>query len=591
MSALPLKRSGTPNLKNNRRNPHIFSDLVQIRRNTYGRRSVMSLSCKDALFSCLFILLAFGIVYWMSMSFVYIEGDDALIVAHHSLGRNWFIQPPYNSYQSMMDTLLRFLPPREDIIRVFGMGLSAVCAPISFGLIIILSIDLLGDIVPKPRWLLVATMLLVAPEFYYLGMVLTPALLAMTFVLTAHLTIRRSVDLTGMLAWFGFVTSLLLFAIGAGIRWETVAYGATITADLFLYRRCSFLKVLLWGFLAGAAWLIVLNLTGYGLSNVLRLVTSSGWMDPLDWKMFPTRIHTLVTPGFAVICAVGLVLLVRRRHPLSVITVICMLPVAKFVLYGTPKWIITAWPCLLACCLAGLSILWRRRSYRYAVLALMISPWLVGVRMNYAGTAWGPGFEIQRYDKIPQKTSLPSLTFGAGTAVPTPEGPRALFGHAWVFTGEWRRFVADYWREQESAVELCIQRDMPLLLQDYGQGWGIVSYVARGYKTSDPQYPTIGNGLIVERHWIRMGEKPSMMFQFVDTELMFDAKANEQLRQVAGDTMIISAWSNTLGKLYRIAPDCLQPLGNVTAVLHLNCLCERLRSLSISHKSSALTAN
>jgi hypothetical protein len=148
----------------------------------------------------------------------------------------------------------------------------------------------------------------------------------------------------------------------------------------------------------------------------------------------------------------------------------------------------------------------------------------------------------------------------------------------WVLAGEWRRFVVGYWTEEESAVNRSVQSDTPLLLQDYGQGWSVVPYVALGYTTSDMHNRTINDGIVIERRWSQQGKRPSTSFQFVDPESIFDANAIEQLRQVGGETMVISAWSSTLGKLHRIAPEALEPLGNVTAVLHLERLAEKLRS-------------
>jgi hypothetical protein len=522
------------------------------------------------------------------MSFVYIEGDDAEIVAYHALGRNSQLQPVYSSYQSMMDAVLSLLPPKEDIVRIAAMTLTAIAAPMLFLLIMLLAFDWCWGIVPQARWPIVTTMLFVVPEFYYLAMVLTPSVTAMSLLVAAHLVLRRSTARTQTPNWLGFSASVLLFGIGAAFRWDTVTYGATIATDLFFrasdrsedekssiwYRLWM---TIWWGTLAGTTWLIALNLNGYTLDYIIRTIRTQGPVEPLDLKMGLSRIHTLFTPALAVLSVAGLYLLLRRKHPLAFVTLVSIVPVARLLLYGVPKWMITLTPTLIACALVALSVFWRRPWQRYMILTLTILPWLIGVRMTYSGAAWGPGFEVQKYDRIPKKTSWPSLILGSGTAVPTPEGPRALFGHAWVFSGDWKQFVVAYWSEQERAVRKSIETHVPLLLQDSSQGWGVVAYSALGYRTVDPHNRSIDHNFVIERSWYRPDGPPSRMLQLVDPKQIFVPSATERLRQVAGSTVIIAGYPSTLGKLYKIAPHSLEPLGKVTAVLHLDQLSASLR--------------
>jgi hypothetical protein len=542
----------------------------------------------DTIFCYVLVFLAFGFVFYLSLSFVYVEGDDASIVAYHALGRNPTLQPAYSVYQSMMDAVLSLLPARESIVRVAAMTMTTLSVPILFLLMVLLAIDWVGELLPYPRWQLVAIMLLAVPEFYYLGMVLTPAMIAMTLLVAAHFILRRSIVGTRRASWLGLGISIVLFGLGAAIRWDTVVYGATIAADLFLIsgsrsKQAEFAiwnglgLVLLWGLLAGIAWLVILDLNGYGLDSIVRAIRISGPVEPLDWKIALSRIHTLFTPAFVVLWVAGLLLLVRHRHPLAIITLLSILPVAKLSLYGTPKWIITTTPTFLACALAGGSVFWYKPWRRYALLVLTVTPWLLGIQMTYAGTAWGPGFELQPYARIPQKTSWPSVTFGPGMALPTPEGPRALFGHAWVFSGDWKRFVVGYWMEQENAVRTAVQRNVPLLLHDSEQGWGVVAYLALGYTTMDSYDRMMANGFVIERRWLGPGGTRSTMFRLIDPKQLLEFNGIERLREVTGDTVILSGFSNTFGRLYQKSPQSLDPLGKVTAVLYLDRLSTSLR--------------
>ena len=183
----------------------------------------------DNLLCCALVLLAFGFVYRMSLAFVYVEGDDALIVAYHALGRNPQIQQPYSVYHSMMDAVLSLLPARENVVRIVAITLTAISAPTLFLLLMLLAIDWCREIVPYPRWPLVAVMLLVVPEFYYLALVLTPSMIAMTLLVAAHFILRRSMVRTQTQGWLGFGIWELVFGIGsASASRDTAVYGATM---------------------------------------------------------------------------------------------------------------------------------------------------------------------------------------------------------------------------------------------------------------------------------------------------------------------------------------------------------------------------
>jgi hypothetical protein len=520
----------------------------------------------------------------MSLTFVYVEGDDAEVVAHHALGRDSYIAPVYAAYESMTDFTLSLLPAREDVVRITAMTVTALCMPIFFFLVMLLAFDWCNEILPTPRWPLVVVMLLAVPEFYYLGMVLEPPIIAMTFLVGAHLVVRRST--AGTPNWAGVAISILLFGLGAALRWETVRYGLTIAADLFFRygnRRPEKAVVLerlrmtfLWGILAVIAWTFAVRLNGYGFVRMIRISRNTG-LEPIDWKASFSSIHTLFTPGFAISFAVGLYFLLRRKHPLAFITLISFLPVGKLLLYGAPKYIITLTPSLLACGLVGFSAFWRLRWQRYMLITASILPWLIGVRMTFSGFAWGPGFEIQSYERIPTRTSWPSLTLGPGMAIPTREGPRALFGHAWVLGGGWKRFVTEYWSEQEAAVRKTIQGEAPILLQDPMQGWVSVSYAKNGYTTEDSYSRTI-DSFVIERRWHSPDGTKSTMFKLNDPQQIFEPGGVERLRQIAGDTVIIIAFTRTLGNIYRISPKSMDRLGNTTAVLHLDRLSADLRN-------------
>ena len=552
------------------------------------RQTSQSSIRSDLLLCGAIVLLAFALVYYRSLSFVYVEGDDASIVAYHTLGRDPQLQRLYSPYESMLDALLASLPPREDIVRITAMTLTAVSAPVLFFLMMLLAFDWCGQVGQPSKSSLVAAMLLAIPEFYYLGLVLTPSMIAMALLVGAHLLVRRSTARAGSTGWGSFIISLLLFGIGAAFRWDTVAYGATIAADLFFRAgdrsehgrpavrdrlRLSFG----WAALAGTTWLVALKFNGWSLPSILHIIRSAGPMESLDWKMGLSRAQTFFTPAFALLSTMGYCTLLRRKHPLAIIVPLAILPVARLVLLGVPKWFITATPVLVACAVAGLGLVWQRPARRYAMLGMLVLPWVIGIRWSYGGIAWGPGFELQAYDRIERNTSIPSPTVGPGMAVPTPEGPRPLCGHAWVLLGEWKRFVNEWSSEQDAAVIHAIEARVPLLLHPDGQAWPVNIYAPHGYSTKDFELRrAIGDNSIFERRWTGPKGDQARMLLLAEPNQLFEAAAVDRLRRIASDTVVISGASSTLIRLQEIAPESLEALGKRTALLHLDRLSAKL---------------
>ena len=67
------------------------------------------------------VIIVFAFIYAESLTFVYVEGDDASSMAYHLLGRNKDLQPVYSAYQGMMDKMLSVLPPAEGLLRHVSM--------------------------------------------------------------------------------------------------------------------------------------------------------------------------------------------------------------------------------------------------------------------------------------------------------------------------------------------------------------------------------------------------------------------------------------------------------------------------------------
>ena len=87
------------------------------------------------------LIVIFGLVYIQSMTFVYVEGDDATSMAYHIMGRNKDIQSAYTPYQGMMDKMLGFLPSNEVLLRFTSLFATNLAAILMVMLILMLVFD------------------------------------------------------------------------------------------------------------------------------------------------------------------------------------------------------------------------------------------------------------------------------------------------------------------------------------------------------------------------------------------------------------------------------------------------------------------
>jgi hypothetical protein len=346
------------------------------------------------------------------------------------MGRSVELAPPYNAYHSMFDAVLTWLPAREAVVRIAAFSLTAAAAPLLFALMMVLAFEWIGE-GQERRWPIVAVLLLAVPELFYLGMVITPSVVAMCVAVSAHLLARRASRRTGGWSWSGHAVSAVLFGIGASIRWDTVLYGATVTADLFCTMpsrsRRSGLTArmavpIAWGALALAAWLMAIFVSGYGPAAVLRIVTSNGPTQPLRWMESLANAQSLFTPALVMVGIAGGMVLWRKRHPLLWIALLALVAPGKVLLFGRPEVAHHRDAC--DACRGSCGGLCHVAAPGRAIdvggaCRSAVDDWYSDDARRFGVGTW---FLRERYDAVAKATTLPRPLIGAGTAVPTPEG-------------------------------------------------------------------------------------------------------------------------------------------------------------------------
>ncbi len=559
------------------------------------------------------VLLAFAVVFARSMTFVYVEGDDASSMAYHAMGRQREFQPPYASYHGMMDKLLGLLPAREPLLRMTGILLSGLAAVGLTLLVLALVFNWLAERgLQVPRWLVAITFLLACPELFYIGLVFSPSLLAMCFVLAAHLILRRThwphglADLkTPRQTWL-FVLSFLLFGFGVALRWNILAYGLVIVVDLLRRKpanspfsggisRKHLLVGGLWALLALTASFVMIALSTNGapdFETTFRTFTyvlrQAGTISPTQSassteKLLNTalQVSPLVTPAMGLLALLGLFGLIRQRDSLAWVVAAGLLSVLPWLYSGVPKNLLTAWPALTLCFVYGLEMLWRFTSQRrwqifgsLALLVLLLVPWGIGVRVTRSGTAWGPGFELRTFDYKDVDGTDFELTIGAGAAFPTPEGPRPLYGHGYALLGGgWRNLVQASALERQQAVELAIQRGLPLVVTNWTPDYYLLELSNRGFTTSDPFEQDKTATYFTLRRFVDLQGQTVLLFyhetEADDVETMLSALST---LEVDSEAVILSGYPGVMRAVFERFPAALQPLGARLAIFELSAL-------------------
>lgn len=552
----------------------------------------------------LFSALAFGLVYALAATNVYIDGDDASSVAYHVMGRERAMQPAYSPYHGMMDVVLSVLPPQESLVRATAFGITRWANVAMFVLILLLIFDWLrdytqGEISPGFSLMLSAAVLLSMPEFFYFGLVYAPTLVSMCFILTAHRTLRYTLgqpNLSTRSQLALSVISAVLFGVGGAFRWNVAAYLLVIVADILIQpthktKNDKAKIAALWAGLALLALLAAILLSGYGPSDFLAAfntvvhvinqvgVLSAGSQAPLSEIILRAGLNLtpLFTPVASLLILIGMVKLAKERSLLWIVILAGILGSLLWMRSGVPKFIITAIPSLILLLTMGIQGIIeytqnnpKNKSVIYALLLVgLLTPWLVGIRMARENTSWGPGFEIRRFDYL--ETNEPSITatFGPGMAFPTPEGARPLYGHAYILLGGWKTFVENLAQERQEIIETALRLNIPIVVTSWSPDYYLNNLYNMGFHTSDDYLQTDKNGLFIARQYQNeQGENLAVLYsemEDLDTNVVI-----EHLTQITNhDRIILVGYARTMRNLYLSYPNIIHAIGTNSALIDI----------------------
>jgi hypothetical protein len=552
----------------------------------------------------LLVVIVFGIIYQFSSTYAYVDGDDATSIAYHLLGRDKTLQPPYSPYHGMMDKLLSILPAEEKLVRTVAFRITRYANILMVVITLLLSFNWLQSFgenyLPSgSRRILISVIVLFAiPELFYLGLVYSPTQLAMCFVLSAHLILRWAYlgETSKRTRLISYIGALVLFGLGVSFRWNVVAYGLVIVTDLTMIQPMSesiknrLLIAMIWGVFALISSLIMINFSGYGLSDIggmfgiiLYVINQAGTLSPGDDVSFKEilmrtglTLSPLLSPVLILFVLAGLIKLILNRSKFIFVILAGFLGILPWVRTGVPKFIITFLPILVFTLVLGFVVVLdfiKQKRYRVIIYAFLIIglvfPWLIGIHVDREGTAWGPGFELKPYTYTDISDMNFQVAFSSGMAFPTPEGPRALYGHGYVLFGMWNKFVNSDAAERQNIIDTAISLDLPLVVTSWSPDYYLDNLYSMGFKTSDAANHMAADGYFIERRFDNsQGKTISVLFHEVEKtdipELISDLEQYPNLQKFA-----LIGYPQTMRTLYESDASALQALGRTSAIADL----------------------
>jgi hypothetical protein len=539
-------------------------------------------------------LIFYGLVFWRSLVFVYIEGDDATSIAYHLLGRNPGLQLPYSPYQGMMDTVMSLLPAQEQLLRITGMGLSAL-ACVLLGYLISRLIFMWNPNIPaRVKSFIPILILLAAPELFYLGLSYKPTLLAIDLLLCSHLILRseKTFDLLTTNNKTSFILSLVLFALGVSFRWNTIVYGAVIVTDVFFVsglEKGTKKKIMLTGLWGGLALvfsviaIVLSNLNVLDLSHAFTtlqsVVNQVGTEGSNAYLTMLLALSPLFTPGMVIASIIGFILLVRRKDKMWIVVAIGLIGVLPFFRIGSPKNLITFIPELAFCLTIGFGAIWnfckfswKNYAFRVAILAIIFIPWIIGVRAVWGDTAWGPAFELKPFDRPESDKTEFYLVTGTGSAFPTPGIPRPIYGYFDnLIGGRLKDLELTLSDERSNDVETAIMENLPIVMTGWTPDYFVIELYKKGYITKDGAYheSSIAKGFYDRILTNQAGHSVYLFHSEISDR--DGAEVAQKLSPLEGqyEKVILIGYPSSMRALYSYCPKSMVSLGSKSAVVDL----------------------
>ncbi len=445
-------------------------------------------------------------LYFLTLNFNYVEGDDASTILYHLCGKNQAVQSPYASYHSGFDWLLSSLNFGDEAsLRSFSIFISFISGYFALCFIAVLLDKIFSKNTTNSKYIFLALLPFILPDFIFHSLILNSSNISFAFALASLVCFLNFFDKK---RWHYLIASIILMALSVPFRWSILTIFPMFFSLLILDSHNSLYFKLKIAVLHSASALslgiLFIYVSGYELNDILQVIL---WgRDVVEGAAFSplgaiAAGSAFFTPSLLILFAAGIfvVFTVSKRHLLR-IALFAFLPMIPFFILGFAvnyKFVQSLLPVLLALALAGFLLLSKHKTLRTSFYIILLLSWFVGIKIEATGTAAGPGFEQTLEGKYSQNSIIternmnervkikkvyPALA--GGFYMPMPEGPRPLYGFFYVvFNGGWKQNIEAFTNERKRILNILKNKKV-FYLQDRRSAFFQCDLYDNGYKTN-----------------------------------------------------------------------------------------------------------
>lgn len=532
-----------------------------------------------------FYLIVFVTLYFLTLNYNYVEGDDAQTILYHLCGRVEAIQRPYAAYNSGLDWLIQMTGLQDEqslrefaVLTSFVSGFLLLCSLVVFMEVFAVSLPWTDK---NSRFFLYFILPLIIPDLLFHSLIINSTNLAMALVIISLTVFVRFLQSGRILL---LAISMLLFALAIPFRW-TLLIALPIYTGLFLYHNYQNMQsrelwikygtVLLAKVSGCILAMFFIFVTGYDVNDVYQtIISTTGYLDAADRAMLAAvaSASAMFTPAFILLMGIGCIEIFRQRNNYSAamrLFYILFFSILPFFIVGflpAYKFIISILPICVIIMTFGISFIFRRKKLLTGFVLIMVLPWILGIDVNASGTFCGPGFEMstnktysyQDLSSSPDdrvKIHSFSVVPDGGFYMPTAEGPRPLYGYYYVlFAGGWKNEIERFTSERAQIVDFIIKNPGAQYFQDRATAFLSCDLYNVGYKTATGY---IDNGSRTFRRFVRGGDtltinlvpvqhsKSSWILGYMqksDAPVIYRSSYTNDILRLSNDADSLSVW-------------------------------------------------
>jgi hypothetical protein len=539
----------------------------------------------------------FTVLFFFTLNFNYVEGDDASTVLYHLCERNKAIQQPYAAYHSGLDLIIQLSGlETEESIRIFAVLVSFLSGLfILFGCKSFLEVFFENNhkIKPKSKTFFYVLLPFMVPDLLFHSLIINAANISFVFLLFSLIYFIRFLK-SDKNYWLAL--SIVLFAIAIPFRWTMLVSLPVYVGLLFYFSPITYTKktllLYLKVFIAAFTGLLLATalvfLTGYNFQGIYEaIVSTTDYLSQRDLSVLSILASStaFLTPSLLFLLLLSLFKMreihksdAKFNYALIVFLVLTISPFFLFGFFPSYKFLITLFPTLLVLMLLGFDYLMQRKILISLLALSLIFIWFFGIQIDAGGTFCGPGFELNtekvqqsKNDKndeaqnVDERVKINSVRLkpSSGFYMPMLEGPRPLYGYFYVFFNKgWFNQVEALKNERQEVIRLLIEDKNVDLIQDRRTAYISCDLYRNGYKTATD---FIDNKSYLYRDFVKGND--TIQLKVVPDDSSKVAWISNLKIQKNKKVIFRSSYSSEILQLYHSKNDQLKIIGPFTAII------------------------